>query len=86
MTYYKYNDRATWPYETLLLPKRHVLRFPDLSNDERNSKFKCFKVSLIALCLSVCLGLCQITKILLTKYDNLFECSFPYCMGWHGMA
>ena len=23
-------------------------------------------------------------KRLLTKYDNLFECSFPYSMGWHG--
>ena len=41
---------------------------------------------LLSVCLSVCLGLCQITKILLTKYDNLFECSFPYCMGWHGMT
>ena len=24
-------------------------------------------------------------KRLLTKYDNLFEVSFPYSMGWHGM-
>lgn len=23
-------------------------------------------------------------KRLLTKYDNLFEISFPYTMGWHG--
>lgn len=23
-------------------------------------------------------------KQLLTKYDNLFEVSFPYSMGWHG--
>jgi UDPglucose--hexose-1-phosphate uridylyltransferase len=22
-------------------------------------------------------------KRLLTKYDNLFKCSFPYSMGWH---
>ena len=22
--------------------------------------------------------------MLTTKYDNLFECSFPYSMGWHG--
>jgi UDPglucose--hexose-1-phosphate uridylyltransferase len=21
---------------------------------------------------------------LLVRYDNLFECSFPYSMGWHG--
>jgi len=57
--------RAVWPYETMLLPKRHVLRLPDLTNEERNS-------------------LAAIMKILLTKYDNLFECSFPYSMGWHG--
>lgn len=23
-------------------------------------------------------------KVLTTKYDNLFEVSFPYSMGWHG--
>ncbi|XP_070543528.1 galactose-1-phosphate uridylyltransferase-like [Ptychodera flava] len=56
---------AVWPYETLLLPKRHVLRFPDLLDDERQ-------------------GLADILKRFLTKYDNLFETSFPYSMGWHG--
>ena len=29
-------------------------------------------------------GLCDAMRRLLTKYDNLFECSFPYSMGWHG--
>ncbi len=28
--------------------------------------------------------LAAIMKKLLIKYDNLFECSFPYSMGWHG--
>ncbi|MEQ2256397.1 hypothetical protein ILYODFUR_023759, partial [Ilyodon furcidens] len=28
--------------------------------------------------------LAAIMKQLLTKYDNLFEVSFPYSMGWHG--
>ena len=28
---------ALWPFEALLLPKRHVLRLPDLSDDERQS-------------------------------------------------
>lgn len=28
--------------------------------------------------------LAEILKILTTKYDNLFQCSFPYSMGWHG--
>ncbi|NIY94303.1 galactose-1-phosphate uridylyltransferase [Vibrio diazotrophicus] len=23
-------------------------------------------------------------KAITTRYDNLFQCSFPYCMGWHG--
>ncbi len=26
---------ATWPYETMLVPHRHVLRLPDLTSDER---------------------------------------------------
>lgn len=28
--------------------------------------------------------LAVIMKRLCTKYDNLFHCSFPYSMGWHG--
>lgn len=56
---------AVWPFETLLLPRRHVLRLPDLSPEERG-------------------GLADILKRLLTRYDNLFEVSFPYSMGWHG--
>ena len=30
------------------------------------------------------LDLAEILRRLLTKYDNLFEVSFPYSMGWHG--
>jgi UDPglucose--hexose-1-phosphate uridylyltransferase len=56
---------AVWPFETLLLPRRHVLRFPDLVDTERQ-------------------GLARILKLLLTRYDNLFQVSFPYAMGWHG--
>ncbi|XP_053622710.1 probable galactose-1-phosphate uridylyltransferase [Plodia interpunctella] len=29
-------------------------------------------------------GLADIMKKITTKYDNLFKCSFPYSMGWHG--
>lgn len=29
-------------------------------------------------------ALASIMKRLLTRYDNLFETSFPYSMGWHG--
>jgi UDPglucose--hexose-1-phosphate uridylyltransferase len=56
---------AVWPFETLLLPRRHVSHLPDLSGDERMS-------------------LADALKRLLTRYDNLFETSFPYSMGWHG--
>jgi UDPglucose--hexose-1-phosphate uridylyltransferase len=56
---------AVWPFETLLLPRRHILHLIDLTSEERDS-----------------LG--GILKILLVKYDNLFETSFPYSMGWHG--
>ncbi|KAI4877605.1 hypothetical protein NFI96_027352 [Prochilodus magdalenae] len=57
---------ATWPFQTLLLPRRHVLRLPDLTSQERDS-------------------LASIMKRLLMKYDNLFEVSFPYSMGWHAL-
>lgn len=56
---------AVWPFETLVLPKRHVLRLPDLVGVERDA-------------------LADILRRFLIKYDNLFETSFPYSMGWHG--
>jgi len=30
------------------------------------------------------IDLAKILSVILIKYDNLFETSFPYCMGWHG--
>ena len=56
---------AVWPFETLLLPRRHVVQLPDLHDEERDA-------------------LASIVKQLTTRYDNLFEVSFPYSMGWHG--
>lgn len=53
---------AAWPFETLLLPKTHVLRITDLSDEQRDS---------LALAL----------KKLTSRYDNLFQCSFPYSMA-----
>jgi UDPglucose--hexose-1-phosphate uridylyltransferase len=29
-------------------------------------------------------GLATILRDITARYDNLFECSFPYSMGWHG--
>lgn len=31
-------------------------------------------------------ALANILKRLLTRYDNLFNCNFPYSMGWHGQT
>ena len=56
---------ATWPFELLLTPTRHVRALPELSPSERDS-------------------LAAVLKRALTRYDNLFETSFPYSMGWHG--
>lgn len=54
-----------WPFETMLLPKRHVRRLNELRREEVEH-------------------LADVIKRLTTLYDNLFECSFPYSMGWHG--
>jgi UDPglucose--hexose-1-phosphate uridylyltransferase len=56
---------ATWPFETLLLPRFAVQRLPQLDASQRSD---------LALAL----------KRLTSRYDNLFRCSFPYSMGWHG--
>jgi len=56
---------ATWPFETLLLPRFAVQRLPQLTPAQRTD---------LALAL----------KLLTSRYDNLFRCSFPYSMGWHG--
>lgn len=34
---------ATWPFETLLMPRRHVRRLPELTADERDSLAECLK-------------------------------------------
>ena len=56
---------AVWPYETMILPRRHIQRITELSENETRL-----------------LG--DAMKRLTTKYDNLFNCNFPYSMGWHG--
>ena len=38
---------ATWPFETLLMPKRHVRRLPDLLSDERDDLADAMKRLLI---------------------------------------
>jgi UDPglucose--hexose-1-phosphate uridylyltransferase len=56
---------ATWPFETLVLPRFKVQQLPQLTRLQRDS-------------------LADILKRLTIRYDNLFQCSFPYSMGWHG--
>jgi UDPglucose--hexose-1-phosphate uridylyltransferase len=55
---------AVWPFETILISKRHVGSMAELNHGERNL-------------------LADILKQLTTRYDNLFEISFPYSMGFH---
>ncbi|HEY64993.1 MAG TPA: UDP-glucose--hexose-1-phosphate uridylyltransferase [Caldilineae bacterium] len=55
---------ANWPFETLLIARRHVPSLAELSDEERD-------------------GLANIIRRLTTRYDNLFEVSFPYSMGFH---
>ncbi|QQG29789.1 galactose-1-phosphate uridylyltransferase [Pectobacterium carotovorum] len=56
---------ASWPFETLVLPKFAVQRLPQLRDVQRDD-------------------LARLLKKLTSRYDNLFQCSFPYSMGWHG--
>jgi UDPglucose--hexose-1-phosphate uridylyltransferase len=56
---------ATWPFETLLLPRFAAQRLPQLDDAQRDS-------------------LAAALRELTARYDNLFQCSFPYSMGWHG--
>lgn len=55
---------ATWPFETMLLPKRHVGSIPELTDEEK-------------------IALADIVRIIAGKYDQVFNVSFPYSMGWH---
>jgi UDPglucose--hexose-1-phosphate uridylyltransferase len=55
---------AVWPFETLVLPRRHLGSFTDLTDPERAA-------------------LADILKAVTTRYDNLFQISFPYTMGFH---
>jgi UDPglucose--hexose-1-phosphate uridylyltransferase len=55
---------AVWPFETMVLPKRHLGAMDELSEAERD-------------------GLADVLRRVTTRYDNLFQTSFPYSMGFH---
>ncbi|MCX6026430.1 MAG: UDP-glucose--hexose-1-phosphate uridylyltransferase [Chloroflexi bacterium] len=58
---------AVWPFETLLLARRHTAGLPDLEPQEAQD-------------------LAEILRAVTILYDNLFEVSFPYSMGFHQAA
>jgi UDPglucose--hexose-1-phosphate uridylyltransferase len=55
---------AVWPFETMILSRRHIASIDELNSAERDT-------------------LADILKRLTTRYDNLFQTSFPYSMGFH---
>jgi len=55
---------AVWPFETLLLSKRHFASLEELGGGEAEL-------------------LADILRRITIRYDNLFETSFPYSMGFH---
>jgi len=55
---------AVWPYETMIISKRHIRGIKFFRQEEKES-------------------LAEAIKVLTSKYDNLFETSFPYSAGMH---
>jgi UDPglucose--hexose-1-phosphate uridylyltransferase len=55
---------AIWPFEVLLVSRRHLGALTELTAEERDA-------------------LADVLKRLTTRFDNLFETSFPYTMGFH---
>ena len=55
---------AVWPFEAMLLARRHVTGIDQLTDAERDD-------------------LADIMKRLTSRYDALFDVSFPYTMGFH---
>ena len=55
---------AVWPFETMIISRRHAPNITLLTNEEKDA-------------------FADMYKRLTTKYDNLFEVSFPYSAGIH---
>jgi UDPglucose--hexose-1-phosphate uridylyltransferase len=55
---------AVWPFEIMLLARRHAASLSDLNAAELG-------------------GLADVMRQVTIRYDNLFETSFPYSMGFH---
>lgn len=55
---------AVWPFETMIIPRRHIRNITELTEQEE-------------------LLFADVLKAATTKYDNLFNTSFPYSAGIH---
>lgn len=55
---------AAWPFETLIISRRHLRNLSEMGEGEKNS-------------------FAEILKNITTKYDKLFNISFPYSAGIH---
>jgi UDPglucose--hexose-1-phosphate uridylyltransferase len=55
---------AVWPFEVLVLSRRHVGALPEMTDEEEDA-------------------LADALRRITTRFDNLFETSFPYTMGFH---
>jgi UDPglucose--hexose-1-phosphate uridylyltransferase len=55
---------AVWPFEIMVLPKRHMTAIDGLTDAERDA-------------------LANMLKRTTSRYDRLFQVSFPYSMGFH---
>ncbi|KOS20451.1 Galactose-1-phosphate uridylyltransferase [Escovopsis weberi] len=55
---------AVWPFEVIIIPRRHVRALVDLTADER-------------------LQFAEAIQEVARRYDNLFQCRFPYSAGIH---
>ena len=55
---------AIWPFETMIVSKRHMTGIDGLTGAERDA-------------------LADILKRTTSRYDRLFQVSFPYSMGFH---
>eukprot|EP01097_Dermamoeba_algensis_P009945 TRINITY_DN7167_c0_g1_i1.p1 TRINITY_DN7167_c0_g1~~TRINITY_DN7167_c0_g1_i1.p1 ORF type:complete len:389 (-),score=69.18 TRINITY_DN7167_c0_g1_i1:4-1137(-) len=64
---------AIWPFETLLVSNEHISSFMDLEDQEDGRQKRAKRRR----------DLAEIMKKLTVKYDNLFQTSFPYSMGFH---
>lgn len=55
---------AVWPFETMLISRRHCQALPELTESEQHA-------------------LADALHHITMRYDNLFQVSFPYSMGFH---